>query len=511
MPTPTFERTTDVGTPWLHETQTWRGLWWLPEDPTNRHAGFLTYDPASGLELVLVGGFDAQVREQIGPGAWTVLAETKDFPVVYGRAGNRDITLFGAYSANSLTYNLGFFDGGPSEQTLKAQTALVGVHAGSTDEALFDHANCVIEDIWLWSATSALEAKWGWDKESERPSGEATIEMSPVDDQTAKVPGATITLAHWLTLPTFDTMRGGSRARVEHKPVLSVRTDERASFASLMVYVATLQDLLSLATGRGPALLWMKVYLPRPNPSEEASPSNMGREVDVYTRSRGEGDPSAKAVDAHTMVFTLDDLAFAQAVRRWWEVHERFRASCNMIVGGRYVADHYIETMLIVAVAAAESFHRDLKERSAATREHNLQRLRPALDALGEADRKWLESFVPSGFSLGQRLERLAERLPVSCRDRILPNPSAWAVAAKRARHNLSHSGRSSEDAIKLYATVRVTRAVVLLNILLEMGLSEERLLKTLNDNGELSHACILAATHFPTAPGKASGTQPVE
>jgi hypothetical protein len=253
----------------------------------------------------------------------------------------------------------------------------------------------------------------------------------------------------------------------------------------------------------------MKVYLPRLDPSEAAP--TMAREVDVYTRRRGEGDPNAKAADARTMVFTLDDLAFTDAVSRWWQVHEKFRASCNMIVGGRYVADHYVETMLIVAVAAAESFHRDLEEKPATTREENLERLRPALDALEVADRKWLESFVPSGFSLGQRLERLAQRLPEPCRTRLLPNPVAWAAAAKRARHNLSHSGKSSEDATKLYATVQVTRAVVLLNILLELGLSEARLLKALSDNGELSHACSLATTHFPAAPGKASQTQPVE
>jgi hypothetical protein len=471
----------------------------------------LTYDPASGIELVLVGGFDAQVREEIGPGAWAVLAETKDFPVVHGHAGNKDITLFGAYSANSRTYNLGFFEDGPSEQTLRAQTALVGVHVATPEDAVFDHANCVIEDMWLWSASSAIQASWGWDKERKRPSGDATIEMSPVDEATVPVAGAEITLAHWLTLPAFDTTRGGSRARVEHKPVFSIRTDELASFAALLVYVATLQDLLSLATGRGPSLLWVKVYLPSPNPSEEVSPGNMPREVDVYTRRRGEGDPDAKAVDAHTMVFTLDDLEFAKVVPRWWEVHDQFRASCNMIVGSRYVADHYVETMLIVAVAAAESFHRDLREKAVPSREENLDRLRPALDALGATDRKWLESFVPSGFSLGQRLERLAQRLPDSCRNRLLPNPAAWASAAKRSRHNLSHSGKSSEDALKLYATMRVTRAVVLMNILLELGLSERRLLKALNDNGELSHACSLAASNFPATPEVASGFDTVQ
>ena len=58
---------------------------------------------------------------------------------------------------------------------------------------------------------------------------------------------------------------------------------------------------------------------------------------------------------------------------------------------------------------------------------------------------------------------------------------------------------------------MRVTRAVVLMNILLELGLSERRLLKALNDNGELSHACSLAASNFPATPEVASGFDTVQ
>ncbi|MCM3662381.1 hypothetical protein M3148_15480 [Georgenia satyanarayanai] len=489
-----------MGTPWLHEEQTWRGHWWLPEDPSNHHAGFLSYRPGSGVELVLVGGFDDQVRRQIGPGAWAVLAETRDFPVIHGNAGNKEITLIDAYAAGSKTYGLGFPGEGPAEQTLRAQTALVGVHVEGPEQAVFTRANFAIEDAWLWSAESAMTASMGWDDAGSRLTGEANIELKPLEDQHAEVEGAGITLAHWLTLPTFDAMRGGSRGRVEHRTVLGIKPHERASLTMLMANVARLQDLLALATGRGPALLWLKAYLPRPEPVEEPSTHNYSREVDVYTQYRGEGDPTAKAVDSHSMVFSLDDLPFADVVPRWWRVQEQFRAACNMIVGARYVSDHFVETMLITAVAAAEAFHHDLKEKPATSRADAEKRLQPALDALDEDDRKWLKSFIPSGFSLGQRLERLAERLPQSCRDRLLPNPAGWVRAAKRARHDLSHSARSGDDTLKLHAIMNVTRAVVLANILLELGLSEERLLKALSANGELSRACRLSAKYFPAS-----------
>lgn len=215
---------------------------------------------------------------------------------------------------------------------------------------------------------------------------------------------------------------------------------------------------------------------------------------------RGEGDPIAKAVDSRSMVFTLADLPFADVVPRWWSVQEQFRAACNMIVGARYVSGSFVETMLITAVAAAEAFHHDLHEKPATSRADAERRLQPALDALGEDDCTWLKSFIPSGFSLGQRLERLSERLPQSCREQLISEPSKWVRAAKRARHDLSHSARSGDDTLKLHAIMTVTRAVVLANILLELGLSEERLLKALSNNGELSHACGLSAKYFPAS-----------
>src|SRR5699024_2850792 len=138
------------------------------DDPSNHHAGFLTYRPGAGVELVLVGGFDDQVRREIGPGAWAVLAEAKDFPVIHGIASNREITLIDAYAAGSKTYGMGFPGEGPAEQTLRAQTALIGVHVEGPEQAVFTRANFTIEDAWLWSAESAMTARMGWDAAGSR-------------------------------------------------------------------------------------------------------------------------------------------------------------------------------------------------------------------------------------------------------------------------------------------------------------------------------------------------------
>jgi len=57
-----------------------------------------------------------------------------------------------------------------------------------------------------------------------------------------------------------------------------------------------------------------------------------------------------------------------------------------------------------------------------------------------------------------------------------------------------------------MYAVVEVTKAVVLLNLLLELGLNEEKVLEALHDNNELRHACQLATRHLVSEPPSGPG-----
>lgn len=475
----------------------WKGRWWLPEDPTTVHAGVLTYEPGTGLDLMLVGGFAAEVWHPSGEGSWVSRGEYRDFPVVHGVAGGLEITLFDVTPSSSRTYGLGFFREGPDEQTLDARFALVGIHAESQDQPAFDRAEVLIEDTWRWSGTSAIRAEIGWDQKEDRPSGKGDLHLSPVEDLSARIPEATVTLTHWLTLPRFDETREGLRGRMEHKPALRVTPDNPSSFRSLLKSVDMLQGLLALATGRDPALLWLRLREPLPEIPEGEQHHRLPKEVAVYLVRRGQPQPTASALEHREMLFSLEDIAFEDVIPRWWDVDSRFQAACSMLLGERYNPARYVEPRLIIAVAMAESFHGALKEQAPLTRDQALERLAPALAALDAPDAAWLKSFVPSGFSLRDRLERLAARIPPQARDALLPDPAQWARETKQARNGLSHAGSSQADINVLYAVVCVTRAVVVVNILLELGMTEEMLLKALRESRELSRACSLSKQYL--------------
>ena len=85
----------------------------------------------------------------------------------------------------------------------------------------------------------------------------------------------------------------------------------------------------------------------------------------------------------------------------------------------------------------------------------------------------------------------------------LLPDPERWTRMTVAARNNLTHTGRSSaHDLQELYAVARVTTAVVLLNLLHELGLRGERQRAILTENSEFSTACRLAREHCTTGAG---------
>lgn len=478
--------------PWLHEQKEWRGHWWLPEAPDRQMAGWLRYEPDEGLTLTLIGGFEDGRWVEVSPGVHSLSGGRRDFPVIHGLAGSTAISLLDGDASHTVSNVFGFT--GPTEQTVTCATALIGLLVQGEDDPCFARVHALIEDSWLWSSRHAMQAQSHLNEERTNFTGEASMEMKPVDEVRAEAAGWTFQLAHWLILPTFDHTRGAAIGRMEDSAVFTLARQEMSSYAEIQSLLWALQDLLALATGRGPSILW---FVLRVAGEDSERPLE---QVDVFTRARGTGDPKAKALDSRELVFSLEDLPFDQVIPRWWDVRERFRASCNMTLGSRYGGPGYLETMLTTAVTAAESFHKDLSEPAPVPKDEMDELVQKAVDAMPDDRKEWIKNVIPRGHSLRQRLDRLAERIPETCRARLLPNASAWAKAAKGARNDLSHSGKTDQDLKRLYAIMQITRAVVLLNILIEMGIPEERLLIALSDSSQLRHACDLARQHFPAS-----------
>lgn len=486
--------------PMLHNARSWRGRWWLPDQPQDAASGFLNYEPDSGLELVLVGGFDDSIKVPVARGVVDVHPGSGTFPVVQGEAGGRYFTLFDCVAKNSRTY-LGMAPmEGPSEQTLRVGVALDGANIKDKSDRVFSSFTCGIEDPYQWSDDPNISRRFPNSVTNGKMSCEPAVFQHNAEKRVARLPWGTVELGLHRILPSSLLTRAGERVHLADYPLLKLRGDEAMSMTEGMEQLYVLRDLVALATGRASSWLWIQAGIGLGGDGGVADGPMREYQSNLYFSHEVVGSADQEVQNSDSLLFTLSDLDFSTLLPQWWEVRDKFNASCNMIIGSRYIADHYLETMLIVAAAGAEAFHGSLKEEPRESRDQKLARLEPAKDSLSDSEWKWLVGMVSHGWSLKQRLERLADLLPESCRNTLVPDPEAWARTTVQARNNLSHSGATKISPDKIYAATRVTRAVVLTHLLLKVGLDEAGVLRALHNTRELRRACALAAEEFPAS-----------
>jgi hypothetical protein len=80
----------------------------------------------------------------------------------------------------------------------------------------------------------------------------------------------------------------------------------------------------------------------------------------------------------------------------------------------------------------------------------------------------------------------------------LLPDPDAWADAAKDSRNLVAHGGKSSRDVRLMYAITEVTIAVVIVKLLLQLNIPTGRMTYSMTTSGRLERAARLAREHWP-------------
>jgi hypothetical protein len=420
--------------------------------------------------------------------------------VLHGVASGKRITLLDCSAVASTSYGYLGRQQGPDEQRVRVTTALVGVHLDDADDAVFQTCEVAIEDLTTWAAESPLTA--GVQFEDERPTG-GHIEATSLDARIARIAGLTLRLVHYQTIPSYNSLRGSTMAYIRHFATVKLLAEDSSALKDLRNHARSVQDLVSLGVHRAAGLLWMKLTLPPEDVQRPTGFPTLPREVSVYERpSSATGEPAAEGV-SRGVLFTCLALPFETVVPRWFELRERYGASINLILALRYAPGGYLETQVSAAVTAAESMHRSLDLGPAMSKEEWTALKEGIKEAVPEGRRQWIsERLGHNEPSLRQRLLQLAARPDPEAMNALLPDPSRWAQMATRARNDLAHTGRTSGHTLDdLYAVTKVTTAVVLLNILSDLGLAAEQQQRVLVENADFSTAARISRERCTRAP----------
>lgn len=288
--------------------------------------GTLTYRPEAGLALELIGGWDPEIKEEVGSGVFDVREGSRRWDLLHGLAENREIALLDCLPTHTLTRNFG----PPKEQTIHVLTALSGVHLSTAGQALFTECHVAVEDLTAWSNSSVLSGTR--EIVDGRPNGTGSFVAKPVKDPSVTVIGVVTSLTHEHTLPFFERARDGTLGTMRETRFVRFQPAEPWSVTNAQEHAKMVQDLLSLALYRSCGLLWIRLKMP---PEEHDYPEGYpirDRQVGLYTKHTVQAEPSAKALEHHQALFTCEHMPFEEIWPQWCQVRERCLRASNMIL-----------------------------------------------------------------------------------------------------------------------------------------------------------------------------------
>jgi hypothetical protein len=131
--------------------------------------------------------------------------------------------------------------------------------------------------------------------------------------------------------------------------------------------------------------------------------------------------------------------------------------------------------------------------------EEFLDRRKRLMTALEKEEREWLNQKLGDNKpTLKQRLLDLVAIPDAEVMSDILPNPDAWAKATRDERNPVAHGGNMTRDVPLLAAIITTTTAVVLLNLLHQLGIPTGRLKQAIDYDPTLMSAKYLAHKQWP-------------
>lgn len=481
----------------LTQRREWWGRWWLPDEPEEKFSGVLEYSRATGASLRMVGGFEYHVYDEPAPGMRTYTSRVREWPVIFGQAENRALTLLGCTFASAQSYTLDE----PETLQIRAQMILDGCWLPDPEKPAFVGAGASIENLTWWAPGSSITGKVQspGPTPTRLPVGE--YQVGPVDGITATTHGMTIAVSRSYTLPRLQTTRSETVAKIRDAALLNVQFEAPVALDSALEPIRAIRDLISVATSDACGIISQQVLLEAQVDAYPEDHPLAGRphEVDCYRREQVVATPDGKTPDSTDLLVSLDDIAFADLVHRWFDVRAQFQAATNIILGMRYTPSPSLESRVTSAVGAAESFHRALNPPPPITPDEFKEIRKVLLNSVAEQYRTWLSGLLSRNEpSLRARLLDLAARLDRGVAAVILADPEAWAAAATKARNTLAHTGQSSKHTLEqLFAVSEVTAAIVILNLLQELSVPPSAIIQRMSQNQMLGRAIRLAKAHF--------------
>jgi hypothetical protein len=404
-----------------------------------------------------------------------------------------------------------------STQVLQVRVVLVGVHLESASDAIFGAGEVTMTGLTAWSGNTGIRVVDPFS--TSQPTRLEFHSVPPLNALVADPRPWTLSLSwrHPINIRT-DIDAHARTYPVAETAVLRVTSEAPQPWDGFQDPWLAMRDLVTVVT-QHPSLITSRTLAMRAD-----DPTR----VDLYYTSATDPGSYVRKFDPNDVIFTLAQRDFGTVMPKWFALRDSLGLSLALLLGIDYNRRGYYENQLFDVAAAAEGFHAALcpdatdlpaadhtaiKEvLSSAIRGLNQDELSAVMDVLTDIDerlrnkvrrtiaglpsaeqRRWVSNKIGNNRpGLKSRYVELAQtRADPYAVSLLLTDVEMWAQWLRTARNAVGHV--SGDDLEKIPESARsqllyVTRALLLLVLLAELGLDAEAQQQLADDSAMWGH-----------------------
>ena len=437
------------------------GEFWLPDNPSVKVGGTVSYSPGERPKLRLTGSFRS-LEEEIQSIA-RIEASTPEKIILGRTAQARNITLYECRDAGK-TVDIEY--GGTTEKWMEASALFRGAHFATEEDIQFKKITVELSHLDEWANLFVVDPReYVHDPKSRT---RTIIYRIPEPLEIELKDHWRIRLGLEVTGPEFRHPQKG--IHVASKTCLELFAPMSRTFEQFVRKLWTISTFISLATQQPvfPLRFTGRVCTPS---GEEASDVS-GASVDVMYYVPELKRPSKELVPPHDMLFVLADVLGDPGchIRSWQDAIQAVRPVLNLYFAELSQLRIHLEPRFLRLIQALEGYHRRRIGRTELPEKQHENRVQEILEAVPEKYRGWLGGKLRNSNepNLQTRLSDICKRYK-SVMNRISRNRS-WIETAVGIRNDLAHQKEDSTQ----YEVAEILTVSERLKLLLDLCLLTE-------------------------------------
>lgn len=444
------------------------GYWWIPEEPSRRYPGRLSFDPKDGAHLEL----SVEKEAPSFPGGG------EEFPLVHGVTNRgRDITLVNCYLTHDRWSNVGI-----SAQTIFGRLAFDGFHLPSVEGENIRSISATVPFLSSWLGTTGIDVKH-------------TNDFQDFEITYRRVPPLIARIAPSMRMevsvhPASIPIAGGpgTEVKIRENIWLSLKPEMPQPYRQLLDSLHVVFDFFTFVCMDLCSAEEIQLegnFCPRTLTSEAIIyPTAHFHYMPVYSPKK------QRTPHPMDVLLKLSDLSdnLEPVLARWFETSAQLRSIRVLYLSALYGDHPYVENKFLSMCQAAEVFHRRFRRGEYMDSNRYDSEVLPLLisripadlpEGLAEVMQQRFEYL--NEFSLAKRLKELvAENREIVLE--FVPDIKDALRAIVEARNQFTHfsprNKRTDFSGGTILYYVDVLRMIVELSVLREVGVPSEILRK---------------------------------